>query len=97
MLNYDGKRYVEEYLMETDLNWTIVQPSPFVDVMLPAIQGFATSKEPELVFTAGFNPKTRFSCLARRDLGEAVARIVEQRETYYFGLYLFVSMPTPMS
>lgn len=97
MLNHDRKRYVEEYLMETDLNWTIVQPGHFMDMMLPTAEGFATSTEPELVFMARFNPNTRFSCLARRDLGEAVARIIERREKHYFALYPFVSMATPMS
>ena len=70
MLNHDRKRYVEEYLMETDLNWTIIQPSHLMDMMRPTISAFATSNEPELVFTAGFNPKTRFSSLALQDLGE---------------------------
>lgn len=97
MLNHDRKRYVEEYLMETDLNWTIVQPSHLMDMMRPSISAFATSTEPELVFVAGFNPRTRFSCLALQDLGEAVALIIEQREKHYFALYPLVSVETPMS
>jgi uncharacterized protein YbjT (DUF2867 family) len=97
MLNHDGKRYVEEYLMVTDLNWTIVQASHFMDMMRPRVSAFATSSEPEHVFTASFSPKTRFSCLALQDLGEAVARIIEQRDKHYFALYPFVSVETPMS
>ena len=97
MLNHDSKRYVEEYLMETDLNWTIIEPGHFMDTTRPSISAFATSTEPELVFMAGFNPKTRFSCLALQDLGEAVARIIEQRQKHYFALYPLVSMEAPMS
>ena len=97
MLNHDRKRYVEEYLMETDLKWTIVQPGHFMDMMAPTVGGFATSTEPELVFTASWNPQTCFSCLALRDLGEAVARIVEQRDRHFFALYPLVSVQAPMS
>jgi uncharacterized protein YbjT (DUF2867 family) len=97
LLNHDGKRYVEEYLMDMDLNWTIVQPGHFMEMMEPSVSGFAASSEPEHVFMASFSPKIRFSCLALQDLSEAVARIIEQREKHYFALYPFVSVETPMS
>lgn len=31
LMNHNAKRYVEEYLMEPGLNFTILQPSHFVD------------------------------------------------------------------
>ena len=97
MMNHDRKRYVEEYLMETDLNWTIVQPSHMMDSMRPTILALASSNEPELVVTADFNAKTRFTNVVLQDLGDGVARIIEQRERHYFALYPFVSMGLPMS
>ena len=97
MLNHDRKRYVEEYLMETDLNWTIIQPGHMVDSMGPTIQSFLTSDETNLVVTADFSAKTRFTNVVLQDLGEGVVRIIEQREKHYFAQYPFVSMETPMS
>ena len=97
MLNHDRKRYVEEYLMETDLNWTIVQPSHMTDSMGPTIESFLTSDETSLVVTADFSAKTRFTNVVLKDLGEGVVRIIEQREKHFFAQYPFVSMETPMS
>jgi hypothetical protein len=81
----------------TDLNWTIVQPSHMMDSMRPAILAFASSNEPELVVTADFNAKTLFTNVVLQDLGDGVARIIEQRERHYFALYPFVFMGLPMS
>ena len=97
MLNHDRKRYIEEYLMETDLNWTIIQPSHMVDSMGPTIQSFLTSDETNLVVTTDFSAKTRFTNVVLQDLGEGVVRIIEQRQKHFFAQYPFVSMETPMS
>jgi uncharacterized protein YbjT (DUF2867 family) len=97
MLNHDRKRYVEEYLMETDLNWTIIQPGHMVDSMAPTIRHLMTSNDTDLVVTADFSAKTRFTNVVMQDLGEAIVRIIEQREKHFFAQYPLVSMDQPMS
>ena len=97
MLNHDRKRYVEEHLMESDLNWTIVQPSHMMDSMAPTILDAVASKETEFKVEADFTYTTRFANVMLKDLGEGIAAIINQRETHYFGLYPFVSMESPMS
>ena len=97
MINHDRKRYVEEHLMETDLNWTIVQPSHMMDSMRPRIEALTTSEDAQLVVTADFTKTTLFTNVMMQDLGEGVASIIEQREKHYFALYPFVSMESPLS
>ena len=97
MLNHDRKRYVEEYLMETGLNWTIVQPSHMMDSMRPSIEALAVSNETQLQVTADFAKTTLFTNVMMKDLGEGVALIIEQRERHYFAMYPFVSMESPLS
>lgn len=55
------------------------------------------SNDTDLVVTADFSAKTRFTNVVMKDLGEAVAKIIEQREKHFFAQYPLVSMETPMS
>ncbi len=92
MLNHDSKRYVEEYLMETGLSYTIMQPTHFMDTQAPQISGLAKSDAKELTYVVNWDPEVKFSCIALRDLGEAAAKIIEEREKHYFASYPMVSM-----
>ena len=79
MVNHNSKRYVEECLMETDLNWAIIEPGYSMGTTFLIISAFAASSEFNLTLLPGFNQKTPFSCLALQDLNEAVAGVIEQR------------------
>lgn len=83
LMNHDCKRYVEEYLLESGLNYTILQPTHFMD-MLPVAQLLAQEQP---VYTANWNSEVTFSFLALRDLGEAAARVLEERERHYLAQY----------
>jgi len=86
LLNHDAKRYVEEYLMESGLNFTILQPSHFLNNFpLPML---AQQEEP--VFKAPYNLNA-FSFSILEDYGEAAAKVFEEREKHYFAQYPLVS------
>ena len=90
LLNHDGKRYVEEYLMESDLNYTILSPSNFMDQFnVPKIAESGT-------WSAPWNPEQPFAQTALHDLGEAGAKVLVEREKHYFAQYQIVStLPKP--
>ncbi|KAL2022920.1 hypothetical protein VTK56DRAFT_4135 [Thermocarpiscus australiensis] len=83
LMNHDSKRYVEEYLIESGLNYTIIQPSHILD-QLP-VQLLLQQQSP--VFPASFDPKTTFSFTVLQDLAEAIAKIFEEREKHYLAEY----------
>lgn len=94
LLNHDCKRYVEEYLIESGLNYTILQPTNFMDNM--KLEMFLSQPEDDTIYHAPWNPDVAFSQIALRDLGEAAANVVKEGEKHYFAQYLLVSTrPTP--
>jgi len=99
LMNHDVKRYVEEYLMESGLNYTILKPTTFLDNFTPALKGLvkeAAGGKRELEYKAAWNPDVLFSELARRDLGDASFNVITEREKHYFASYdLASTMPQP--
>lgn len=83
LMNHDCKRYVEEYLIESGLNYTIVQPSHILDQF--PVEKLLQSEKP--VFPARFNPQVTFSFTALQDLAEAFAGILNEREKHYLAEY----------
>lgn len=83
LLNHDCKRYVEEYLVESGLNYTIVQPSHLLDPF--PVEMLVQSETP--VFPARFNPQVTFSFTILQDLAEALAIIIEEREKHFLAEY----------
>lgn len=92
MMNHDCKRYVEEYLIESGLKFTILQPSHVME-MFP-IEKLIGEEEP--VYEAKWDPEVLFSFTSLDDYGEAAARVLEQRETHYYATYEMVSTSPPM-
>ncbi|KAJ5914998.1 hypothetical protein N7504_003881 [Penicillium tannophilum] len=83
LMNHDCKRYVEEYLVESGLNYTIVQPSHLLDQF--PVEKLLQSEAP--VFPANFDPQVTFSFTALHDLAEAFAVILNEREKHYLAEY----------
>ena len=96
MLNHGRKREVEEYLMESPLNWTILQPTHFGDAsitrLLDPVKTAAPGEQP--VFRAFFNPSRPFAYAFLKDHGEAAAKVLRERETHYFATYDLCSTET---
>jgi uncharacterized protein YbjT (DUF2867 family) len=92
LLNHECKRLVEESLMESGLNYTILQPSHFfentpIGLLMQQDQPFLPTP---------YNPAVEHSFTALRDIGEASAVVLNKREQHYFAIYPIIStMPTP--
>lgn len=87
LMNHDCKRYVEEYLMESGLQYTILQPSHFFENTPVGM----IMQQDEPIFPVAYNPDVVFSFTAVRDMAEASATVIEEREKHYYALYPILS------
>jgi len=81
LLNHDVKRQVEEYLLESRLNWTILQPTHFLQNTKPV----DISKSGKLPLP--YNPENEMGFLDLRDMAEVVVKILENPEKHYRARY----------
>ena len=96
MLNHDRKRFIEEYLCESPLTWTILQPSHFMDNTIGHILQLKDSPDP--TFLAAQNPEVSFSFSCVHDFAEASVKVIEERSKHFFATYQLVSTwPTKYS
>ena len=93
LTNHDGKRLVEEYLVESGLPYTIIQPSHMMETV--SISNLVNQQDP--VIPRFWNPAVPFSFVTARDVGEAAANILTQREKHFYATYQLVSTPEPLT
>jgi len=93
LLNHDVKRYVEEYLIESGLDYTILQPTHIME-MLPLAKLMEDEKP---TYQCNWSPETKFSFVTTRDIGEAAAKVLLQRDAHFAATYQLVSTPAPLS
>ncbi|MBA7493056.1 hypothetical protein ES702_03611 [subsurface metagenome] len=95
MLNHARKLKVEEYLIDRAapntgaLNWTIIQPGHLAEALVARLVT-AMKENPgkdKVPFENQFDVEVPFSYLSLRDLGEASAKVVEERSKHYFATY----------
>lgn len=91
MLNHDRKRYIEEYLSESPLSWTVLQPNHFMDNTIGRILQLQNSPDPSPVWMHPQNPEISFSFSCVHDFAEAAVRVIEQRSDHFFATYQLVS------
>jgi uncharacterized protein YbjT (DUF2867 family) len=93
MLNHDCKKEVEEWIMESGVPYTILQPSTFMDNIPVAV--LAAQEEP--VFPAMWNTGIPFSMIALRDLAEVFKAVLYGREKHFYAQYPLTSTHTPIT
>ena len=81
LLNHDVKRQIEEFLLESSLNWTILQPTHFLQNTNPA----ETAKTG--VLNVPYNPQSEMGFLDLRDMAEVIARILSEPPKHYRARY----------
>ncbi|KIW86983.1 uncharacterized protein Z519_12448 [Cladophialophora bantiana CBS 173.52] len=89
MLNHDRKRLVEEYLVESPLNYTILQPSHFTDNSIGQLLAQRDADAP--VYMAPYDPAVKFSFTTLRDHAEASVKVIRERHRHYFATYQILS------
>lgn len=87
LMQHDLKCRVEERLYLSPINWTILQPSNFMDAY--PVAELAAQDEPH--FEYRWNPDMQNSLVALRDLGEAAAKVLHEGEKHYFAQYQLTS------
>ncbi|KXG47719.1 uncharacterized protein PGRI_015890 [Penicillium griseofulvum] len=86
LMQHDHKSRIEERLLLSPLNFTILQPTNFMDIY--SVAALAKLEEPssEHIWNL-YNPYVANSLVALRDLAEAGARVLDEREPHYFAQY----------
>lgn len=87
LMQHDLKSYIEERLFLSPLNWTILKPTNFMDAYPVAM--LAGQDKP--VMEKLWNAEIPNSLIALRDLGEAAAKVLNERETHYLAEYQLCS------
>jgi uncharacterized protein YbjT (DUF2867 family) len=81
LLNHDVKRQVEEYLIESSLNWTILQPTHFMQNTNPA-EAVRTG-----ILPVAYNPDNEMGFVDLRDLAEVTKNILDNPEKHFRARY----------
>lgn len=89
LLNHDCKRLIEEYLVESGLQYTILQPSHYADNAIMRLISQKESAEP--VFAAAHDPSVAFSFSCVRDHAEVSAKVIQERERHFYATYPLAS------
>lgn len=87
LMQHDLKSYIEERLFLSQINWTILKPTNFMDAYPVAM--LASQEKP--VLEKLWAPEIGNSMIALRDLAEATARVLREREKHYFAEYSLCS------
>lgn len=93
MMNHDCKRYIEEYIMESGLPYTILQPTTFMDNLPIAI--FVQQENP--AFKSAWSTDVKFSWICLRDLSAVMKTVLEEREKHFYAQYPLVSTHATLS
>ncbi|SCU82016.1 LAMI_0B08614g1_1 [Lachancea mirantina] len=92
MLNHTHKRPIEEYLTESGLSYTILQPSTFMDNFIGVlVDQAASSAHKKGLFKATFNPNTPMSFSTVRDLADIVVKVITERARHFYATYQIVA------
>jgi len=81
LLNHDVKRQVEEYLIESPLKWTILQPTHFMQNTNPA-QAVKTGE----LFVA-YSPDNEMGFIDLRDMAQVTKSIIDNPAKHYRARY----------
>lgn len=86
LLNHDRKRYVEEYLLESGLKFTILNPSDFLDMQFP-IRHWMANDSDRLQWPSILDHTIKSSVTVLDDLSEVSAKVIREREVHYQAQY----------
>lgn len=90
MMHHEAKRGIEQYLIESPLQWTILSPTHFIDILPVAM--LAGQEKP--VYPLLWNADTLMSFVTLADIGEASAKVIAQGEKHFYAQYSIVSTQT---
>ena len=93
MLNHDSKRVIEEYLVESTLPYTILEPTHLMESV--DLAGMIKSKA--TVMPRLWNPDTKFTLVSTRDVAEVAAKVLSDPERHLYATYQLVGTRAPMS
>ncbi|KAI3323541.1 putative nucleoside-diphosphate-sugar epimerase [Xylariaceae sp. AK1471] len=82
LMQHDLKSQVEERLFLSPLQWTVLQPTNFMDAY--PIPSLAKSERPSVIL---WHPNHGNSVVSLHDLAEAAAKVLNEREAHFYAQY----------
>lgn len=83
LMQHDLKSYIEERLMISELNWTILKPTNFMDAYPVRLLSEQEKPGIERLWT----PETPNSVIALRDIAAAIEKVLFEGERHYLAEY----------
>jgi uncharacterized protein YbjT (DUF2867 family) len=87
LLQHETKRDVEEKLVNSKLNWTILQPSDYMQTIVPP-STFKTGELPAI-----YSAEARQSAVDLNDVAEVAAKVLTEGEPHYWARYELSGLP----
>jgi len=87
LLQHATKRDVEERLVSSPVNWTILQPADYMQTLVPP----STFRTGELPMSYGID--TRQSAVDLRDVAEVAIKVLVEGKPHYFARYELCGLP----
>ena len=87
LLQHETKRDVEERLVSSPLNWTILQPCDYMQTLVPP----STFRTGELPISYGFT--TRHSIVDLADVAEVARKVLIEGKPHYWARYELCGLP----
>ncbi|KAK5175590.1 uncharacterized protein LTR77_000729 [Saxophila tyrrhenica] len=97
MMNHDAKRYIEEYLVESGVPHTIIQPTHLMETLPLAKIVEEAEKDGKASHPLFWDPSVPSTSVSTRDVGEAAAKILAERERHFSATYQLVGTRAPIS
>lgn len=91
LLQHETKRDVEERLVSTPINWTILQPCDYMQTTIPP-STFKTG-----VLPMSHHGDTRHSRVDLRDVAEVAVKVLKEGGPHYWARYELCGMPQSLS
>jgi len=87
LLQHETKRDVEERLVSSPVNWTILQPSDYMQTLVPP----STFKTGELPIS--YSIDTRQTAVDLADVAEVAVKVLREGKPHYFARYELCGLP----
>ena len=87
LLQHETKRDVEERLVSSRVNWTILQPSDYMQTLVPP-STFASGELP-----ISYSIDTRQTAVDLADVAEVAVKVLKEGKPHYFARYELCGLP----
>lgn len=95
LINHKSKRDIEEYLVESGLPYTILQPAHFMETVPLGLIVNSPQEKPSMPCLR--DPDVPVSLTSTRDIAQAAANVIEGRDKHLYATYQLCGTAKPLT